>query len=210
MTTNPEAYDRRYTDYQSRRSALRKWIRGFYLRSAARLVHGPTIDFGCGVGEFLRELPAGSVGLELNEATVAHCQAQGLDVLHYDADTDDWALGPLAARTQRFGSLSICHVLEHLDRPVEYFRKLLLAARRLGVDRVLVIVPGRSGFASDDTHLTFVDLPMLSDPAVVAGTGFAMGNSHYFPGNVRRFGDFFPHHELRVVFVASAPGGDAA
>ena len=202
MPTNPEVYDSRYTDYQSRRSSLRKWVRGFYLRSAATLVHGPTIDFGCGVGEFLRELPAGSIGLELNEVSVAHCVGQGLDVLHYNADNDDWALAPIAGRARCYRSLSICHVLEHLDRPAVYFRKLLLAARALGVDRVLVIVPGRSGFATDPTHLTFVDLSMLSDPGLVEGSGFSLQGAHYFPGNVRSFGNWFPHHELRAVYVA--------
>lgn len=207
MTTNPDAYDGRYTRYQSERSSLRKWVRGFYLRSAAGLVEGPTIDFGCGIGELLRALPEGSTGLELNPATVDHCVAQGLDVLHYDAAEDDWAMSPLQRSGRRYGSIVMSHVLEHLDRPVDSLNSLLRAARGFGVERALVIVPGRSGYATDATHLTFVDLPMLSQPAAVAGTGFTLAASHYFPGNVRVLGDAFPHHELRVLYTATDPQG---
>ena len=203
MTTNPDAYDGRYTRYQSDRSDLRKWVRGFYPRSAARLVRGPTIDFGCGIGELLRVLPEGSTGLELNAATVEHCVAQGLDVLHYDADDDGWSMSPLRATGRRYGSMVMSHVLEHLDRPVECLNRLLLAARGLGVERALVIVPGRSGYGTDATHLTFVDLPMLSRPEAVAGTGFALADAHYFPGNLRALGNLFPHHELRALYTAS-------
>ncbi len=209
MSTEPDAYDQRYTDYQLQRSGLRKWVRGFYLRSAARLVSGPTIDFGCGVGEFLRVLPAGSTGLEINRATVEFCQRQGLPVEHYDADVDDWTMSALRDSGRRFRSISISHVLEHLHEPLAHLNALLRAARTLGVERALVIVPGRAGYASDATHLTFVDRAMLEDPRAVEGTPFKLERSVYFPGDVRAIGDRFTHHELRTVFVAP-PVADAA
>jgi SAM-dependent methyltransferase len=202
MSTDPDTYDQRYTDYQAQRSGLRKWIRGFYLRSAARLVTGPTIDFGCGIGEFLRLLPAGSTGLEINQATVDFCRRQGLDVEHYDADVDDWSLSALRASGRQYRSIAISHVLEHLHDPVGKLNALLRAARPLGVERALVIVPGRSGYASDATHLTFVDRAMLEDPRAVEGTPFVLGQQAYFPGNLRAIGDHFTHHELRAVYVA--------
>lgn len=200
MTTTPESYDQRYTDYQTDRGWLRKWIRGFYLRSAAALLRGPTIDFGCGVGEFLKMLPSGSTGLEINEATVQYCVTRGLDVVHYNADDDQWAMSVLADRDGRYRSLVIAHVLEHLTDPVGSLNALLHGAGRMGVTKALVIVPGKKGYASDDTHLTFVDRAMLSRPEALAGTGFVLKDAHYFPGNVRSIGDVFPHHELRVVF----------
>ncbi|MCP3139551.1 class I SAM-dependent methyltransferase [Pyxidicoccus xibeiensis] len=206
MSANPKAYDQRYTAYQLQRSLLRKWVRGFYLRSAAALVEGPTIDFGCGVGEFLARLPAGSVGLEINQASVDHCRGQGLDVLFYDASTDDWSLSQLVESGRRFKSIAISHVLEHLDEPVRSLNSLLKAAERLGIERALVIVPGRKGFASDATHRTFVDLQMLSAPEAVAGTRFELTSRHHFPLDVESLGGVFTHHELRVVF-ARAPQG---
>jgi len=208
MSTDPGAYDQRYTNYQLQRSGLRKWVRGFYLRSAARLVRGATIDFGCGVGDFLRLLPPGSIGLEINRATVEFCQRQGLDVLHYDGDDDDWSMSPMREAGRQFSSITISHVLEHLHDPVSRLNALLRASRDLGVDRALVIVPGPKGYASDATHLTFVDQSMLRDPRIVEGTGFSVESSSYFPGNTPVIGKWFTHHELRTVFVAPPVGGN--
>lgn len=170
------------------------------LRSAAALLDGPTIDFGCGVGELLRELPPGSTGLEINQATVEHCRRHGLDVMHYDALSDGWSLSTLAGEGRRYRSMVISHVLEHLDQPLVAFNSLLKAARRLGVHRVLVIVPGKVGYASDPTHLTFVDAPMLESADAVASTGFGHAKTQYYPLNKRAIGDIFIYHELRVLY----------
>ncbi len=194
-----DEFDQHYTDYQTNRSPLRKWVRRAYLRSAARQVKGRTLDFGCGVGELLEKLPAGSKGLEYNLATVAHCKQRGLQVEAYDGFVDDWGMSAVAG--DRFESMVISHVLEHLDSPARVLNKLLAASQRLGVRRVLVIVPGQAGFKIDATHLTFVDRAMLCDAGVVAGTEFKLDAAHYFPGNVRSMGDWFPHHELQVVYV---------
>jgi 2-polyprenyl-3-methyl-5-hydroxy-6-metoxy-1,4-benzoquinol methylase len=194
-------YGENYTHYQLDRGRFRRFVRQLYLDSAARKVSGATVDFGCGIGALLQRLPAGSIGLEINPVSVEHCIAQGLHVEVYDADTDNWSLGILR-REQGFKSLVASHVLEHLDEPMDKLSKLLKAANRLGIERVLVIVPGRRGYATDDTHRTFIDLEMLSQRAVVAGTGFELAASQYFPGNLRVMGDWFPHHELQATFRA--------
>jgi len=196
-----QQFDSTYTHYQLDRSWLRKQVRQLYLRKAASLVSGPTLDFGCGVGELLRLLPPGSQGLEYNKATVEHCQSHGLHVQYYDGFADDWAMSVLTDGT-RFESMVISHVLEHLDDPVDKFRKLLAAARPLGIRNVLVIVPGQAGFQFDPTHLTFVDQDMLI--AAVAGTDFTVEHAAYYPGNTRGIGDWFTYHELQMVFVRSS------
>jgi SAM-dependent methyltransferase len=195
------SYGEQYTRYQLRRSPLRKWVRRWYLRSAVRQLRGPTIDFGCGVGELLERLPPGSVGLEINPASVEHCRSNGLDVLLYDADGDGWSLSVLPVE-KTMQSLVVSHVLEHLDQPMRHLSTLLQACGQRGISRVLVIVPGRRGYACDDTHRTFIDLPMLSAPDVVAGSAFRLASSRYFPGNLRRLGELFPHHELQALFLA--------
>ncbi len=192
------AYDEDYTRYQLQRGRLRKLVRHLYLQAACSRLEGPTVDFGCGVGELLRRLPAGSIGLEINPVSVQHCVTQGLDARWYDAEQDGWSLQLLSADLG-LRSLVISHVLEHLDQPMAKLRRLLLACERLGIRRVLVIVPGRRGFAADPTHRTFVDLDMLAAPEVVAGTGFRLDTGRYFPGDVRWIGDHVPHHELQVV-----------
>lgn len=198
-------YGEGYTRYQLNRGSARKLVRRIYLDAAVRNLRGPTVDFGCGVGELLSRLPAGSLGLEINPVSVEHCRNRGLDAIVYDGDADNWSLGMLDAE-RGLQSLVASHVLEHLERPMDKLASLLRACNRLGIKRVLVIVPGERGYESDDTHRTFIDLEMLANPEMVKGTGFALSSSRYFPGNVRALGDFFPHHELQVVYDASVPG----
>ena len=193
-------FDQRYTDYQSQRSPLRKWVRRAYLRSAAGQLEGRVLDFGCGVGELLERLPKGSLGLEYNPATVEHCRRKGLDVIAYDGFADDWSLSVLPP-DRCFDSMVVSHVLEHLDEPAPVLGRLLRAAVRVGIQRVLVIVPGRAGYRIDDTHRTFVDRVMLADARIVQGSGFALRRANYFPLDLRVVGDWFPHHELQVLYT---------
>ncbi len=195
-----QPYDQRYTEYQTDRSRFRKYVRRAYLKSAAAMVTGPTIDFGCGIGELLQRLPTGSLGLEVNQATVQHCTAIGLEVMHYDANVQGWDLAGVPS-SLRMRSLVISHVLEHLEDPVGKFRKLLAGCEERGITTVLVIVPGVKGYATDPTHLTFLDRSDLHAPEVVHGTGFRIDRSEYFPVDSEWFGKYFTHNELRVRFV---------
>lgn len=194
-------YGSAYTDYQANRSRARKIARTPWLRASARFVQGPAVDLGCGVGELLAKLPDGSMGLEINRSTIDHCVANGLDVSYYDGTVDDWGLGPVREREAGFDTLILSHVLEHLDDPASVLHKLLVSAGGLGMRQVLVVVPGRAGYASDDTHRTFVDRPYLERPEIVDGTDFRLGSTSFFPGNVRAIGDRFAYHELRAPFV---------
>jgi SAM-dependent methyltransferase len=194
-------YDQAYADYQLNRSRLRKLARTPWLRAAARFAQGPAVDLGCGVGELLARLPGKSIGLEINRASIAHCQAQGLDVSYYDGRDDDWALGPVRERHTAFDTLIISHVLEHLEDPADVLHRVLFGAGGAGIRRALVIVPSAAGFKHDPTHLTFVDQAMLADPALTDGTGFSTERTSWFPGNVRRIGDWFSYHELRALYV---------
>ncbi|MCC5088265.1 methionine biosynthesis protein MetW [Xanthomonas campestris] len=202
-------FDERYTSYQTDRAPLRKLVRKLYLRSAQSLLRGPTLDFGCGVGELLGRLPEGSMGLEYNGATVAYCRSRGLAVDHYDGFADDWQLR-VVPDSVRFESMVVSHVLEHLEAPAEIFGKLARAARRLGVQRLLVIVPGKAGFRSDPTHLTFIDNGFLSRPDLLTGTGFRLEMSRYFPLDQRWLGDWLTHHEMQTLYVRDIEGADPA
>ena len=189
-------FDSAYTDYQLNRSALRKRIRRIYLKRAASQLSGATLDFGCGVGELLACLPPGSKGLEYNKATVAVCREKGLDVAFYDGTVDDWSLSPVAS-TDGLSSMVISHVLEHLDEPMEILRKLLRAASAIGIQHVLVIVPGKAGYRSDSTHRTFVDERMLRS---AIPPQWRARHSFHFPVDVERVGDVFLYNELHLLF----------
>lgn len=192
-------YGEDYARYQLDRSWLRKLVRKIYLRSAAGQLAGPTVDLGCGVGELLSRLPAGSVGLDINPASVEHCRQRGLEAQVYDGEADDWSLRPLEGRRD-LQALVVSHVLEHLEAPMHKLSRLMAACTSLGISRILVIVPGRRGFASDDTHRTFIDAAMLSDPAVTRGTGFTLRGSRHFPIDAAAVGKVFTHLELQAVF----------
>lgn len=196
-----DEYGQDYTDRQAGRSRLRKVVRRPWLRAAAGFVEGPAIDLGCGVGELLERLPAGSVGLEINEASVAHCRDKGLEVSYYDGWADDWQLSVVRDEGLRYDTLIMSHVLEHLDDPVDVLHRLLATGGPLGLRQLLIIVPGRAGFRSQETHRTFVDRDMLSDPVVARGTGFALASTSYFPGDLRAIGAVFTYHELRASYV---------
>jgi trans-aconitate methyltransferase len=190
-------FDESYTAYQSERSPIRRFVRRWYLRSATSQLHGPTLDFGCGTGELLSRLPKGSKGVEYNQTSVEHCRAKGLDVTWYDGSADNWSLSTLPADF-RFESMVISHVLEHLDGPMEVLQRLLIAASLRGVRRTLVIVPGHAGFRIDPTHRTLVRWEMLRD-AIGSFEGWSVTSKRYFPCDIRKIGQVFPHHELQVL-----------
>ncbi|WP_449429418.1 class I SAM-dependent methyltransferase [Rhodanobacter umsongensis] len=197
-----EEYGSDYTAYQTNRSVLRKWVRRLFLNSAARALTGPTLDFGCGVGELLSRLPKGSKGLEYNRVSVDLCRQKGLDVEWYDGYADNWCLRVLPERSH-FQSMVVSHVLEHLDDPMDVLCALLRSAKRVGIERVLVIVPGPAGYRSDATHRTFVDLDMLRN-TMAADDRWGIAKYNYFPLDTLRLGDWFRYHELQVLLVSNS------
>lgn len=187
-------FDNNYTRYQSERSAARKFVRKLYLKRAARQLPGKTLDFGCGVGELLAWLPEGSQGVEYNRATVEHCRARGLDVRFYDGFEDGWSLSAFGPE-DGFRSMVISHVLEHLDEPAAVLGRLLRTAERLGMENVLVIVPGRAGFRIDPTHRVLVDEDMIR---AAVGAPWRVERAFRFPFDWERVGDVFVYNELHV------------
>lgn len=198
METHPYGDD--YLEYQISRGWFRRTVRSLYLRSAAGQLAGPTLDLGCGVGELLRRLPAGSQGLEYNPATVEYCRSHGLAVSHYDGFADDWQLSCISG-DDGMQSLVVSHLLEHLDRPGDILCKLLESAARLGISSALIVVPGKRGFASDATHRTFVDIRMLANVGKTGAGGFSMQRARYFPCNWGALGRLVTHHELQVFYA---------
>lgn len=195
-------YDEAYTRYQTERSAFRRWVRQIYIRRAASLAAGPALDFGCGVGELLRSLPPGSMGVEYNAATVQLCREQGLDVQWYDGFADDWQLSGIAWRG-RINTLVLSHVLEHFDQPDTLLRQLLQNTAP-DIRRVVVIVPGRAGFRSDPTHRTHVDLETIRR-AIAPLQRWHIASAKHFPFNRSWVGNLFTYNELQVVLESSTP-----
>lgn len=131
---------------------------------------GRTLDVGCGLGRNLKELPFGSVGVDHNAAAVAECRRRGLTAY----TVDEWE-----ARTDKepFDAILLAHVLEHVTDPADLLASYLPHLRSGGT--VFVICPQERGFASDPTHVHFLDGPALQ--AVARTAGLEPGDWSSFP-----------------------------
>jgi len=193
-------FDHDYAAEQLRRShhPLRRFVKGFYLRRILHDVRGPSVDFGCGAGQLLRLLPPGSLGLEVNPHLIKVLRAEGLTVRQAKGTMQDFDLAGVAAGV--FRTLVIAHVLEHLPDPVAALHVLLPACRRLGIERVIVVVPGARGFASDPTHKIFIDRAFIDARLPMQTDGYRRSSIDYFPGAWAWVGRYFVFHEMKVVF----------
>lgn len=193
-------YDARYAERQlSRaRNPLRRLIKGFYLRDLMREVRGPAIDFGCGAGQILARLPAGSVGLEVNATLVEALRDGGLNVQLYDPEADRLTFGALPAG--QYQTFVMSHVLEHFDDAADGLRQILRACDRLGVSRAIIVVPGQKGYAFDDTHRSFVNEDYLHEHGLLECEGYRVSRMRYFPIDHAAVGKYFTFHELKIVY----------
>lgn len=203
MTQSADAapqFDKDYAAAQLQRSRhpLRRLVKAWYLRQVLAHVEGPTIDFGCGAGQLLRRLPPGSVGLEVNPYLVETLRSEGLDVRPARGDLADFDLPGLAPGHYR--SLTISHVLEHLPDPAAAVQRLLAACARLGVQRVVAVVPGAKGYASDRTHRTFIDRRYVEQQLPLRSEGFERVSLSYFPGPWAAVGRLYTFHEMMLVY----------
>ena len=193
-------FDKNYAVEQLRRSRhpLRRLVRRLYLNNVLNEVSGPTIDFGCGAGQLLARLPAGSVGLEINPYLVAELRRIGLNVLPYDPDADDFSLREFP--TDHYKTMVIAHVIEHFPNSAQAVRKIWRTCGRLGILKIIVIVPGAKGYRSDKTHKTFVNQRYLEDQGLLNCEGYAVTKTSYFPINAEGFGEHFTYHEFKIVY----------
>lgn len=193
-------YDTTYANRQlSRsRSPLRRLMKGFYLRDLLREVRGPTIDFGCGAGQILARLPAGSLGLEVNATLVEALRSNGLQAQLYDPENDQLRFDSLPSG--HFETFVMSHVLEHFDRAADGLRQILRACARLGVSRVVIVVPGEKGYAFDNTHRSFVNIEYLHRNQLLDCEGYRVSNMRYFPINREAVGKYFTFHELKIIY----------
>lgn len=200
--TSDSDYGSDYAEQQLSRSRhpLRKLIKGFYLRNLLEDVIGPTIDFGCGAGQILELLPEGSIGFEANSHLVSALDKQGLDARLYNPETDQLTF--MDVPTGHFDTFVMSHVLEHFDNAEQGLKKILDSCKRLGIKRVIIVVPGKKGYYYDNTHRTFVNRSYIEEFGLTQYNGFVARKMAYFPVNLAKLGDYFTFHEFKIVFDA--------
>jgi 2-polyprenyl-3-methyl-5-hydroxy-6-metoxy-1,4-benzoquinol methylase len=191
--------DTRGEDYADRLASLqgRRWksllgVQLPYRWNVRRLLAGRArvLDVGCGVGRNLAHLGRG-VGVDHNAAAVATARAAGQRAW----TTAEWPDCPDAIPGHYDGML-LAHVLEHLDGPtaddvVASYLPYLTANARL-----VLICPQERGYATDDTHVRFLDIDAMSAAAQSWGFTPARGFSFPLP---HLAGKSFTYNEFVVV-----------
>lgn len=154
-----------------------------------------TLDVGCGIGRNLRNLPAGSVGVDHNAQSVRICREAGLT-----ATTATEFLAEPPGERAGFDGLLAAHLVEHLPAGgaaevlAPYLPYLTAGAT------VVLICPQERGFASDATHTVFTDQASLG--GLARELGLHVDKQFSFP--LPRFaGRAFTYNEF--VTVASVP-----
>lgn len=184
------------------RNPLRRIIKWFYVSRVVSRTKGKTIDLGCGAGQILARLPAGSMGIEINPYLVDILQTQGLRVMV--AAPCELGFNLDAIVPGEFNTLVLSHVLEHFLQANIVLKTLLADCARLGISKVIVVVPTTAGYRSDLTHKTYVDDAFLKAHALDKSDDFELSEISYFPWNSPKFGDLFTYHEMMAVFNATA------
>lgn len=166
-----------------------------YRRFLQGLELGPTLEVGCGLGRLLAVLPPGSVGVDHNPRSVELALGRGLE-----AFTPEGLEAAGRARPERFESLLLAHVAEHLSETEldGLLRRYLPLVKRGG--RVVVITPQEAGHRSDPTHVRFMDFAAVEGALRAAGLEPLWRRSFPFP---RWVGRFFRYNEF--VSVARRP-----
>lgn len=152
--------------------------------------HDQVLDVGCGIGRNLAHLGRG-VGVDHNQAAIDSARAHGLRAW----TTQQWPECPDAV-PGRYDGLLLAHVLEHLsaddaDQVVRSYLPYVAAAARL-----VLICPQERGYASDSTHVRFVDTATLARSAL--SWGFTPVRHFSFP-LPRAAGKLFTYNEFVVV-----------
>lgn len=193
-STRGAGYAQRLSDLQGAR-----WKRVFdvqrpYRRKLRRMDLGLTLDVGCGVGRNLASLDEHGVGIDHNADSVAMCRSRGFDAFTAEE------FPTCEAASLPFASLLFSHVLEHMtsDEAVELVRTYLPYLQRPG--RAVFVTPQERGYASDATHVEFMDVDAVTKIAEACGLDVERSESFPFP---RVFGKLFTYNEFVVVARAN-------
>lgn len=157
-----------------------------------RLHPGFTLDLGCGIGRTLEHLGGFGAGIDINEHCVREARARGLTAFtpaEFEAAPEHNAAG-------RFDSLLLAHVAEHLgeEQAVGLLNRYRTLVKPGG--QLILIAPQEAGFATDPTHVEFLDFGKLK--TIASRAGFVPSRWFSFP-LPRWAGRLFAYNEFVLV-----------
>ena len=171
-----------------------------YRWNLRRLDLGRTLDIGCGLGRNLVALGPGSIGVDHNPDSVAVACSRRLRAM-----TPEEFRASAECRPASFDTLLLAHVIEHMDGDAgRQLVEAYLPCLRPGGSLVLVC-PQERGYASDATHVRFVDFDAMATLAADVGLRPERWYSFPFP---RPAGRAFAYNEfvLRARLPAAGNG----
>lgn len=162
-----------------------------YRWNLQRLNLGRVLEVGCGIGRNLAHLEGNAVGVDHNKDAVLTARQRGLSAFA----TEEFHRSE-HARPGAFDSLLLAHVVEHVSHEVakEIVTEYLPYVRRDG--RVVFICPQEKGWATDATHVRFVDFDGLRELSSDLGLNVERQYSFPFP---RAVGRVFPYNEFLLI-----------
>ncbi|MFC6705038.1 class I SAM-dependent methyltransferase [Flexivirga alba] len=151
MQTEDSTYADRLKTLQFARWKQLLRVQAPYQANLRRQGLGRTLDVGCGIGRNLAVLSSDSVGVDHNPTSVQIAREAGYTA--YTVEEFEAAAYP----KESFEGLLFAHILEHMptDDGVALVNSYLPYLKPGG--RAFFICPQERGFASDETHVEFVD-----------------------------------------------------
>lgn len=164
-----------------------------YLLNIRSLKPGFVLDIGCGIGRNLLHLDGNGIGVDHNQTSVDVCTSRGLTAF----TAEDFALS-LFNISGSFDSMLLAHVAEHMTEQdfVALVKQYVYLIKAKG--KIIVITPQESGYASDDTHIQFMDFDKIA--ALLKQAGFNIQKQYSFPFP-RFVGRFFKYNEFVSVGI---------
>jgi SAM-dependent methyltransferase len=198
--TQPDPYTQRLQRLSSARWKNLLSVQAPYRWNLRRLEPGYVLDVGCGIGRNLEHLDRNGVGIDTSHDSVEVAKSRGCVAYTVNdfKESED-------AIIEGYDSLLLAHVLEHmpLNEAFNLVREYLPYIRIDG--QVIVIVPQEAGYATDSTHINFLEAGDAIDVLDSCGLTELRDYSFPFP---RSFGRVFRHNETVVIGRVERGYGD--
>ncbi len=158
-----------------------------YKHHLHRLKPGYTLDIGCGLGRNLLHIGGNGVGIDHNARAVEIARSRGLRAFTAENfESSEWN------KSASFDTILFSHIFEHMTaNQAELLIALYLPTLKAS-GRVITICPQEAGYASDPTHVNYLDLSALRALAARQRLVVIEEYSFPFPSFV---GTFFKYNE---------------
>jgi len=187
-----EAGQKAYCEYLQHRTPIgRRYHDWFLFPRLCAALQGKVLDFGCGVGEFLKFRP-NTIGVDINVFNIDHCKLLGLQAEMLGDN------GQVPFERNTFSGIVMDNVIEHIpaddvDVVIDEVARVLEPG-----GTILAGVPGTKGYHSDSDHKVFYAEDDLI--ALFNRHGFEVRKSFHMPLPWRFLEKYMSQYCVYVVF----------